>query len=529
MTIFRKITFLIVILIVAIAVNSAVAMRQMDLIRRQLDIVAGNDRLLFDAVNQANWHQMQRSLIAQKLISVAEEMAFTDTPYARKSYLNDSLVAFQGEFQRLSQVIESRLREANRYAATPMDVGGDFDKRRDIIAKIVAGVQGLEVSRQKYETIVGGIFNKVIAAQGYQINLDDTDMIAQNEVTFSNDVTRLMADSNELMRIGMAQAMAVQEATARVMRVTVLVSVCLAFILGLWIMMTIHRRLANLKQTAKDIANGHFDASLPVMAGDEFDDVLMAFGRMKDQIGSDQKRLAQQNVDLARHVTELDRFAHTISHDIAGPLTTIVGYGAHLERHYLTQLDDKGKECVLGVRKGTARMNSLVKDLLELTKMSRIKAPFKPVNMQEVFADAKSNFTFVIADRNVQIIEPAQWPIVMGDQIKLTVAVSNILGNAIKFSSAQGQSPRVEIKCVETPTAHEIAICDNGIGIDPKDHQVIFDLFKRLNGAQQFEGNGAGLAIAHAAITDHGGDIRVESKLNHGACFILCLPKKQSI
>ena len=113
--------------------------------------------------------------------------------------------------------------------------------------------------------------------------------------------------------------------------------------------------------------------------------------------------ISKQKKDLEKLNQELDRFVHTVSHDIAGPLTTIVGYAAYLEGQYSKQLDDRGRSCINGVRKGATRLNILIKDMLELTKMSRIKNPYSKVSIQEVVDAAIANYDFMIRRSSADI------------------------------------------------------------------------------------------------------------------------------
>ena len=108
------------------------------------------------------------------------------------------------------------------------------------------------------------------------------------------------------------------------------------------------------------------------------------------------EEISRQKKDLEKLNQELDRFVHTVSHDIAGPLTTIVGYAAYLEGQYAQQLDQQGRDCINGVRKGATRLNVLIKDMLELTRMTRVKNPYSRVSIQEVIDAAIANCDFMI-------------------------------------------------------------------------------------------------------------------------------------
>jgi len=236
------------------------------------------------------------------------------------------------------------------------------------------------------------------------------------------------------------------------------------------------------------------------------------------------EEISRQKKDLEKLNQELDRFVHTVSHDIAGPLTTIVGYAAYLEKKYAQQLDDQGRDCVSGVRKGATRLNVLIKDMLELTKMSRVKNPYSRVLVQEVIDGAQANCDFMIRQARAQIEIERKMPEIVGDRIKITAVFFNLISNAVKFAKSD-VPPVIKIGWNETPKDYEFYVQDNGIGIDPRHHQEIFEIFKQLHPADQYDGSGVGLAIVKAAVEDHGGHVRVESSLGQGAKFIFTIPK----
>jgi light-regulated signal transduction histidine kinase (bacteriophytochrome) len=245
--------------------------------------------------------------------------------------------------------------------------------------------------------------------------------------------------------------------------------------------------------------------------------LIFAFKRNLDEIN-------QQKKDLEKLNRELDGFVHTVSHDIAGPLTTIVGYAAYLESRYSQQLDEQGRNCISGVRKGAGRLNVLIKDMLELTRMNRIKSPYSKIVIQETIDAAIANCDFIIRQSNAKIEIKGKMPEIVGDRIKVTAIFSNLISNAVKFA-------RANVPCVirigwnDTRDGHEFYVEDNGIGIDPKHHQEIFGIFKRLHTMDQYDGSGVGLAIVKTAVEDQGGRIRVESSLGQGAKFIFTIPK----
>ncbi|MDE2010194.1 MAG: hypothetical protein KGJ09_08990 [Candidatus Omnitrophica bacterium] len=236
------------------------------------------------------------------------------------------------------------------------------------------------------------------------------------------------------------------------------------------------------------------------------------------------EELADQKKNLEKVNQELDRFVHTVSHDILGPLTTIVGYAAHLEKQYSPSLDERGRESIKGVRKGAERLNVMIKDMLELTRMTRVKNPYSKTDVQEILDAALANCDFAIRQSAADIKVEGTLPQIVCDRIKTTAVFSNLINNALKFTKPN-EPPLIKIGWRETPKEYEFYVRDNGIGIAPSSHQEIFNIFKRLQPAGRQEGSGVGLAIVKAAVEDQGGQVRVESTPGRGATFIFTIPK----
>jgi light-regulated signal transduction histidine kinase (bacteriophytochrome) len=187
-------------------------------------------------------------------------------------------------------------------------------------------------------------------------------------------------------------------------------------------------------------------------------------------------------------------------------------------------LDKKGSDCIIGVRKGATRLTVLIKDMLELTKMSRIKNPYSRVLIQEVVDAAVANCDFMIRQVSATIEIERKLPEIVCDRIKVTAVFSNLISNAIKFIRSN-VPPVIKIGWNETPKGYEFYVQDNGIGIDPQHYQEVFEIFKQLHPADLYGGSGVGLSIVKAALEDQGGRVRLESIPGQGAKFIFTIPK----
>lgn len=227
--------------------------------------------------------------------------------------------------------------------------------------------------------------------------------------------------------------------------------------------------------------------------------------------------LERQKEDLEKVNVELDRFVYTASHDLRAPLRGISSFATFLEEDYKNKLDDEGKDYLAEIRLGVDQMNRLINDLLELSRISRIKAPFERIDMKVLIADVLQYDKFDIENLKAEIQIQEGMPEIIGDKIKLRAVFRNLIRNALKFSSKGGCVPQVFIGYKDGSEAHEFFVRDNGIGIEAKHQSKVFDLFTRLQPKSQYEGTGAGLAIAKKAVEDHSGKIWVNPDFKDGA------------
>ena len=225
--------------------------------------------------------------------------------------------------------------------------------------------------------------------------------------------------------------------------------------------------------------------------------------------------------ELEAKNTELERFTYTVSHDLKSPLITIGGFTGFLEQDMLAGDLEQAREDMVHIKTAVARMQRLLDELLELSRIGRIMNPPEAVSFETIVREAVAVVRGRIEARGIQVEIAPGLPIVFGDQARLVEAVQNLVDNACKFMGDQPQ-PRIEIgvhPCDDKPVFY---VCDNGIGIDPQYHNKIFGLFDKLD--PQSEGTGIGLALVKRIVETYGGKIWVESQLGEGATFYFTLP-----
>jgi signal transduction histidine kinase len=231
--------------------------------------------------------------------------------------------------------------------------------------------------------------------------------------------------------------------------------------------------------------------------------------------------------ELETKNAELERFTYTVSHDLKSPLVTIMGFLSYLEKDALAGHMERVQSGVSRISNAVIKMERLLNDLLELSRIGRLMNAPENVSFEEITRDALERVRGRIEELGIQVSLAQDLPIIYGDRERLIEVMQNMLDNAAKFA-AETAHPQIEIGMKGTDeNLHPILfVCDNGVGIAPEFHERIFGLFNKLN--PQIEGTGIGLTIVRRIIEIHGGRIWVESTPGHGATFYFTLPAQNN-
>lgn len=224
---------------------------------------------------------------------------------------------------------------------------------------------------------------------------------------------------------------------------------------------------------------------------------------------------------LARSNAELQQFAYIASHDLQEPLRTVAGFCELLQRRYGDRLDDTGREFVAFAVDGARRMQSLVRDLLDLSRVATRGRPFEPVDCRVVLERVLADLRGALAGSG-GTVEVGELPVVRADGSQLGQLFANLLGNALKYRGEE--PPRVRVRAERSGDGYLFHVEDNGIGVPPEFHEQIFEPFRRLHSRDEYPGNGIGLAICRKIVDRHGGWIGVVSTPGRGSDFRFWLP-----
>lgn len=236
-----------------------------------------------------------------------------------------------------------------------------------------------------------------------------------------------------------------------------------------------------------------------------------------------QQQLKEQTDELMRSNEDLELFAYAASHDLQEPLRMVSSY-VHLIQRKLGQLDPEIEEFMNYAVDGVKRMQELINDLLEYSRVDRKGHTFQQVDMAKVMQLVEINLRNAIAKAGVTLKIPKHLPRIVADQSQMISLFQNIIENGVKFSA--GNKPYVQVGFEEEEHCWRFFVKDNGIGIESKFFERIFIIFQRLNSRKEFEGTGIGLAICKKIVDRHKGQIWVESDLGTGTTFYVELSKQ---
>jgi PAS domain S-box-containing protein len=225
--------------------------------------------------------------------------------------------------------------------------------------------------------------------------------------------------------------------------------------------------------------------------------------------------------ELARSNAELEQFAYVSSHDLQEPLRMVTSYLQLLQRRYQGNIDDKADKYIHFAVDGAFRMQGLINDLLEFSRVTTRAREPEAMDSEFVLNQVLSGLELYIKE-NKATVSHGYLPKVMADSTQMIQVFQNIIINGIKFHGEE--APKIHISAGRNAREWIFLVQDNGIGIDPQYSEKIFEVFKRLHKKEEYPGTGIGLAICKKIVERHGGHIWVESELGKGSTFYFTLP-----
>ena len=232
-------------------------------------------------------------------------------------------------------------------------------------------------------------------------------------------------------------------------------------------------------------------------------------------------KIAMNNMQQSNQ--ELEQFAYVASHDLQEPLRMVSSYSQLLQRRYKGQLDERADKYIHYAVDGANRMQNLINDLLDFSRVSTRGEKFVKTDTNEALQNTLNTLSRRIKEKGAQI-NVGKLPVIKADSGQIERLFTNLIGNALKFSKTD-EKPVIEIDVKRKKGKWLFSIKDNGIGIDEKFQEKVFVIFQRLHGSSQYKGTGIGLAICKRIVQRHGGDLWFESEEGKGTTFFFTLKK----
>jgi chemotaxis family two-component system sensor kinase Cph1 len=230
------------------------------------------------------------------------------------------------------------------------------------------------------------------------------------------------------------------------------------------------------------------------------------------------------NEKLNEAYNELDAFSYTISHDLKNPLTSIKSYSEILTEFF--SLEPKAQSMVDGILKSANKMQKMIEEVLNYSRMGQARIKPKVVNMDKILDEIRQELLIVNQKPRLQITI-GNTPDLFGDETMVMQVFSNLISNAVKYSGETYESS-VTINGEDTGKAIQYTVTDNGIGIKAADHERIFELFTRSDEVKDYEGSGVGLSIVKKIMEKHRGKIWLKSEVNTGSTFYVSFNKYEN-
>jgi signal transduction histidine kinase len=289
------------------------------------------------------------------------------------------------------------------------------------------------------------------------------------------------------------------------------------------------RPLHRLAAEARQVAEGDFAHEVSLTTGPrEVTDLAVDVNTMRERILDELAATRQANTVLQAHTAELERsnseleqFAYIASHDLQEPLRKVASFTQLLQRRYAGQLDARADQYIEFAVDGAKRMQALINDLLQYSRVGRSAREPALVASDAALAQARNNLATAMEETGATV-ETGHLPLVLAELPLLTAVFQNLLSNALKFSG--GKPPRIVITCTRDEPFWLFSFSDNGIGIKPEYAERIFVIFQRLHERSAYPGTGIGLAMTRKIVEYFGGRIWLDTNHTEGSRFLFTLP-----
>ena len=465
--------------------------------------------------------------------------------------------------ESFAYVISGETQEKEEFLRWEAEVGGQLETFRRIAALDASGEEAEQALFDRIESEIGTLIDRAtIMFDAYESEGSISREVFQS---YEARIDQVMQSLQEMIAIEEAEVEHAQEAAVaaittseRIFIIMLILGLVLTFVSTMIMARLVSRPITKLRAAAVALAQGDLDWELETASRDELGDLTRSFAHMAQQVKRSRDELEEQvrgrtlelqstvelleeeivrreQVEAEREAfvqeletknAELERFTYTVSHDLKSPLVTIKGFLGLLEQDALAGDAERMQRDIAQINTAAEKMQRLLSELLELSRIGHQVNPPEAVSLSELAREAVVLVTGPIKARGIEVEIDPEMPVVYGDRVRLLEVYQNLIENAVKFIGDQKKT-RIEIGASQAGDSVVGFVRDNGIGIDPKYHEKIFELFDRLH--HDTEGTGIGLALVKRIVEVHGGRVWVESEgREQGSTFCFTLPRRPS-
>lgn len=245
--------------------------------------------------------------------------------------------------------------------------------------------------------------------------------------------------------------------------------------------------------------------------------------KMKDMNATLEIKVNERTEELKKTNNELEQFAYVASHDLREPLRTISNFVSLFQHQYEGKLDTRADEYLKFISSSTKRMETLIKDLLDYSRVGKTDLDKTKVNCQTILNEVLHDLSNSI-EENKAIVQVDLLPTINGYPSEIKSLFQNLISNAVKFKE-EDRNPEIHITAKQQDKEWLFSVKDNGIGIENQYFNKLFVLFQRLHSKEKYPGTGIGLVQCKKIVELHGGKIWVESEYGKGSTFYFTLPQ----
>jgi signal transduction histidine kinase len=251
--------------------------------------------------------------------------------------------------------------------------------------------------------------------------------------------------------------------------------------------------------------------------------------RTETALKENEKKLENALAELADKNTELETFVYTVSHDLKTPIVTIEGFIGALREDFGDRIDENAEKYLNYMSDASRNMELLINDLLYLSRIGRLPERKTQFSFDDLMEKVLNTLQHQIDESGVTLTVEKGLPLVYGEMERLCQVMENLLSNAVKYIGKENPAPRIDVGAMDRNGQKVFFVRDNGIGIEKRYHQKIFEIFQRLPAAKKSaEGTGVGMTIVKRIIEHHGGDIWLDSEPGKGTAFFFTLKGKEA-